>query len=155
MLLQCYIILLGSTATVAQQNELLDWYHKLEARITAYEPWISIIIKLDDNVQWSVQDGKIPDMDSQLGGTLDDMVDLYPDRWYTPEKEWITLPSALAPGEIERLSLQSIKGWGWGQVTDSLEGLCLALGKKSLCFWTEVCNVKQPADNALSMGQCS
>jgi hypothetical protein len=49
-------------------------------------------------------------MDSQLGGTLDDMVDLYPDRWYTPEKEWITLPSALAPGEIERLSLQSIKG---------------------------------------------
>ena len=27
-----------------------------------------------------------------------------------------------------------------GQVTNALDGLCLALGEKSLCFWTEVHN---------------
>jgi len=144
MLLQRYVTSLGSTPSVAQKNELLDRRRKLEARITAYEHRISIIIKLDDDVQWSIQDGKIPDMDPEPGEASDDMFDLYPDGWFTPEKERITLPSALASREIARLSLQSIATveaeLRKGQVTDSLEGLRLALGEKSLCFRTEVRN---------------
>ena len=50
----------------------------------------------------------------------------------------------MASGEIERLSLQSIatieRELRKGQVSDALEGLCLALGEKSLCFQTEVRN---------------
>ena len=48
------------------------------------------------------------------------------------------------PGEIEHLSLQSFAmieaELCKGQVADALEGLCLALGEKSLCFRTEVRN---------------
>jgi hypothetical protein len=50
-------------------------------------------------------------MDSQPDEALDDLLDVYPDGWFTPEKEWITLPSALAPGEIHCLSLQSWQRW--------------------------------------------
>ena len=135
---------LGSTYSVAQKNDLLDRRRKLEARITTYEHRISVIIKLDDDTQWSTQDGKVPDLDPQPENTSDDFVELYPDGWFTPEKERITLPSALAPGEIECLSLQSFamieSELRKGQVTDALEGLCLALGEKSLCFRTEVRN---------------
>src|SRR5882757_7089328 len=131
MLLQHYVTSLDSTPSVAQKNELLDRRRKLEARITAYEHRISIIIKLDDDVQWRIQDGKIPDMDLQPGEALDDIFDLYPDGWFTPEKERITLPLALASREIACLSLQSITKveaeLRKGQVTDSLEGLRLAL----------------------------
>ena len=135
---------LGSSCSVPQKNELLDRRRKMEARITAYEHRISIIIKLDDDVQWFAEDGKTPDMDSQPDEASDDLLDVYPDGWFTPEKERITLPSALAPGEIHRLSLQSLAKveaeLRKGQVTDSLEGLRLALGEKSLCFRTEVRN---------------
>ena len=144
MLLQRHVTSLGSTSSVAQKNELLDRRCKLEARITAYENRISVIMKLNDDTQWSIQDGNIPDIYPQLAESSDDLEELYPDGWLIPEKERITLPSALAPGEIERLSLESIamiemELWK-GQVTDSLESLCLALGEKSLCFRTEVCN---------------
>ena len=37
-----------------------------------------------------------------------DPPELYPDRWFTPERDQITLLSALALGEIERLSLRQI-----------------------------------------------
>ena len=54
------------------------------------------------------------------------------------------LPSALAPGEIDCLFLNSIAmieaELRKGQVTDALEGLRLALGEKSLRFRTEVRN---------------
>ena len=54
------------------------------------------------------------------------------------------LPSALAPGKIDRLSLNPIAmieaELRKGQVTDALEGLRLALGEKSLRFQTEVRN---------------
>jgi hypothetical protein len=62
----------------------------------------------------------------------------FPDGWFTLEMDRITLPSALAPGEINDLSLKSIakiEAELWkGQVADALEGLQLALGEKSLCF---------------------
>src|ERR1700691_1920403 len=142
MLLQRHVTSLGSTYSVAQKNDLLDRRRKLEARITTYEHLISVIIKLDDDTQWSTQDGKIPDMDPQPGEASDDLLELYPDGWFTPERERITLPSALAPGEIDRLSLRPLSKieaeLGKGQVVDALEGLCLALGEKSLCFQTDV-----------------
>jgi len=83
-------------------------------------------------------------MDPQPGDVSDDLLELYPDGWFTPEWEQIILPSALAPGEINCLLLQPFAmieaKLCKGQVADALEGLCLALGEKSLCFQTEVCN---------------
>jgi len=74
----------------------------------------------------------------------DDLAELDLDEWLILEKERITLPSALAPGEIDRLSLESIAmieaELHKGQVTDSLESLCLALSEKSLSFRTQVRN---------------
>ena len=101
-------------------------------------------MKSDDNTQWSVQDGNIPDLDPQPGDALDDLIELLPNGWFTPEREQITLPSALAPGEISHLSLQAIvlieAELRKGQVMDALKGLRLALGEKSLCFQMEVHN---------------
>jgi hypothetical protein len=144
MFLQHHVTSLGSTYSVAQKNDLLDRWHKLEARITMYEHRISVIIKLDDDCQWHTQDGYIPDMDPQPGDASDDHLELYPDGWFTPEQERITLPSALAPGEIDCLLLQPFSmieaELRKGQVADALEGLRLALGEKSLCFRMEVRN---------------
>jgi hypothetical protein len=79
----------------------------------------------------------IADIDPQVAELSDDLPELDSDEWLIPEKERITLPSALAAGEIERLSLELIAmieaELRKGQVTDTLEGLCLALGEKSLC----------------------
>ena len=103
-----------------------------------------MIIKPDDDTQWSVQDGKILDIFPQWKQVSDDLLELDPDGWFTPEQEQITLPSALAPGEIERLLLKSIAvieaELRKGQITDALQGLHLALGEKSLCFRTQVRN---------------
>ena len=99
-------------------------------------------MKLDDETMWSIEDGPIPDIGLHADELSDDIPDLASDGWFTPEVERITLPSALASGEIERLSLQSIatieRELRKGQVSDALEGLHLALGEKSLCFQTEV-----------------
>jgi len=144
MLLQRHVASLGNTCSVAQKNELLDRRRKLEARISAYEHKVSVIIKLDDDVRWATQDGRISHMDPLAGEVSDDLLDLYPDEWFTPERERITLPSALAAGEIDHLSLKPItmieSELRKGQVTDALEGLRLALGEKSLRFQTEVRN---------------
>lgn len=144
MSLQRHVTSLGSTCSIAQKNDLLDRRRKLEARITTYENRISVIMKLDDDTQWSIQDRNIPDMDPQVAESSDDISDRYPEDGLLPEKERITLPSSLAPGEIQRLSLESIAKieaeLRKGQVTDALEGLRLALGEKSLCFRTEVRN---------------
>jgi hypothetical protein len=68
----------------------------------------------------------------------DDPSELHPNGWFAPEHDCITLPSALAPGKIKWLLLKSIARIEAelckGQVIDVLEGLCLALGEKSLCF---------------------
>ena len=85
-----------------------------------------------------------PKMDRQITEVPDNVLQLHPNGWFTPERDHITLPSALAPGEIHRLSLQSIATieaeLRKGQVADALEGLRLSLGEKSLCFRTEVHN---------------
>jgi hypothetical protein len=139
MLLQHHVTSPGSTCSVAQKNELLDCRRKIEARITTYENWISVIMKLDDDTQWL-----IVDIDPQVAESSDDLSELDSDEWLILEKEWITLPSALAAGEIEWLSIESIAmieaELRKGQVTDTLEGLCLALSEESLCFRTQVRN---------------
>jgi len=138
MLLQRHVASLGSTCSVAQKNELLDWRRKLEARISNYENRMSVIMKLDDDTQW------ILDVGPESEEASEDILELHPDGWFTPEREQITLPSALAPGEIERLSMNTIAMMEAelrkAQVTDALEGLRLALGEKSLCFRTQVRN---------------
>jgi hypothetical protein len=145
MLLQRHVASLGSACLIAQKNELLDQWHKLEARITTFEQQISVLMKLDDHTIWLTQDGKNTDVDSEPAEELGDVLDIYPEGWFTPEKEQITLPSALAHGEIEHLLLQSMAiveaELHKGQVTDALNGLCLAIGEKSLCFRAEVQNV--------------
>jgi hypothetical protein len=129
---------------IAQKNELLDQRHKLEAKITTFEQQISVLMKLDDDTIWSTQDGKNTDIDSEPAEELGDVLDIYPEGWFTPEKEQITLPSALAHGEIECLSLQSMAiveaELHKGQAIDALNGLCLAIGEKFLCFRVEVEN---------------
>ena len=54
------------------------------------------------------------------------------------------LSSSLAAGEIDCLSLRPFAlietKLQKGQITDAPEGLHLALGEKSLCFQTQVCN---------------
>ncbi|KAI0245106.1 hypothetical protein BJV78DRAFT_1289105 [Lactifluus subvellereus] len=140
-LLQRYATSLGSACSVAQRNELLERQRKLESQITAYEQRMANIIRPDDDTKWLAQDPQIVDFDSDAS---DDALELNPDGWFTPEHDRMSLPSALAPGEIERLSLESIAmieaELHKGQVTEALEGLRLALGEKSLCFRTEVRN---------------
>jgi hypothetical protein len=101
-------------------------------------------MKLDDNTLWSAEVGKGREIDADWEESSDDVLARYPDGWFTPERESITLPSALAPGELDRQSLQPIAlveaELRKGQVTDALEGLRLALGEKSLCFRAEVHN---------------
>jgi hypothetical protein len=101
-------------------------------------------MKLNDDVQWSSQSGKRPELDPQPEETFDEYLIDYPEDWFTPEREQIMLPSALGPGEIERLSMDDIAKVEAelckGQINDSLDGLRLALGEKSLCFRAEVRN---------------
>jgi hypothetical protein len=141
MLLQRHVATLGRTCSVAQKNDLLDRRRKLEARISNYENRISIIMKLDDDAQWLEHTA---DVGPESEEASQDILELHPDGWFTPERERVTLPSSLAPGEVERLSLNTIAMMEAelrkAQVTDALEGLRLALGEKSLCFRTEVRN---------------
>ena len=144
MLLTAHVKSLGRMYSIAQKNDLMERRRKLEARITNYEHRMSLIMKLDDDTMWSKRQGKDSDVDPDIGDLPYDLSELYPDGWFTPEGDQITLPSALAPGEIERLAFQSIATIEFelrkGQVTDALDGLRLALGEKSLCFRTEVRN---------------
>ena len=141
MLLQRHVVSLGTTCSVAQKNEILDRRRKLEARISNYENRISVIMKLDDDTQWSEH---IPDVGPESEEVSEDILELHPEGWFTPERERITLPSSLAPGEIDRLSMNTLAmveaELRKAQVTDALEGLRLVLGEKSLCFRTEVRN---------------
>jgi len=75
---------LGHTCSAAQKNELLDRRCKLEARISNYEHRISVIMKLDDDTQWSEE---IPDPDPESEDASEVMLELLPDGWFTPEQE--------------------------------------------------------------------
>ena len=62
--LQQHVKVLGSTLSPTQQNELQDKQLRLEARITTYEQQISVIMKLDDNIQFLSADGNIINIDA-------------------------------------------------------------------------------------------
>ena len=130
LLLRHHVSMLGATWSMAQQNDLPDRWWRLEARIMAYDHRISVIIKSDDSTNWSANNGSVVDMvlDASEG-----LSNTYLEGWFTPEWEWIMLPSSLAAGEIKHLSLRPfalIETELWkGQIMDALEGLCLALGK--------------------------
>jgi hypothetical protein len=130
--------------STAQKADLLERRRKLEVRISTYEQRMSNIMKLDDDTHWSSEFGKRADADVYPGDVSEDIFDDYTEGWFTPENERITLPSALGPGEVDRLSLDAVANveaeLRKGQINDSLEGLRLALGQKSLCFRTEVRN---------------
>jgi hypothetical protein len=107
----------------------------------------SVLNRTPAGTHWPIKDERLSRRLAglQWGKSLKGLLsELLPNGWFTLEREQITLPSALAPGEINRLSLKPIAlieaELRKGQVTDALEGLRLALGKKSLCFRTEVCN---------------
>jgi hypothetical protein len=44
-------------------------------------------MKLNDDTQWSIQDGNIADIDLQLAESLDDLAEDYANEWLVPEKE--------------------------------------------------------------------
>ena len=135
---------LSTGCSVAQKNDLLDRRWKLEARISAYEQRISVIMRLNDETLWLTEVGKDWELDLSQEDLSDNVLACYPDSWFTLERHSITFPSALAPGEVDRQSLQSIAmieaKLRKGQVTDALEELQLALGEKSLCFQSDVRN---------------
>ena len=105
---------------------------------------MAVIMKLDNNIQWSRQGGKIPNVNLEPEDLPEKFLELYPNGWFTPEREQITLPSALKQEEINCLLLNNIATIEFelckGQVADALDKLRLALGEKSLCFHTEVRN---------------
>lgn len=82
--------------SVPQKNDLFERRRKLEARITAYEQRMSVLMKCNDDTQWAIQDDKAP----EGVDTFEEGSDTHPDGWFTPERERLTLPSALAPGEV-------------------------------------------------------
>ncbi|KAI0244966.1 hypothetical protein BJV78DRAFT_1289900 [Lactifluus subvellereus] len=55
---------------------------KLEARITAYEQQMAVIIKPDDDTKWLIQDPQLMDFDPDGS---DDALESHPDGWFTPE----------------------------------------------------------------------
>ena len=65
---------------------------------------MSLIMKLDDNTMWLRRHGKGPDTDPDIEDLPYNLSKLYPDRWFTPERDQITLLSTLATGEIEQLA---------------------------------------------------
>jgi hypothetical protein len=101
-------------------------------------------MNVSDDVRWSNEAGKLRAMQDSSDDPSDDDTTTGPEMSITPEQDMISLPSSLAPGEIERYSLQrlaEVEGeLRKGQINDSLQGLRLALGEKSLSFRAEVRN---------------
>ena len=81
-------------------------------------------MKLDDDNQFLSADGNIIDIDAD---SSDESSESDIEGSFTPESEVIMLPSSLAPGQIDMLSLHSIafieSELRKGQVMDALEGL--------------------------------
>ena len=95
---------------------------------------------LDDDTRWSTRTGKVGnDVDDvESSDWSDDDEDEIGEVVVNPEASQVTLPSALAPGEIQRLGIIGIAEQEAqlrrGQINDALEELRLALGEKSLLF---------------------
>src|SRR5258708_25848824 len=98
---------------------------------------MEIIMELsEEDVHWSQEAGKLHDTLDSPKGLSDDGSDIYEEVEFIPEQDMISLPSSLAPGEIQCHSLEDIATveaeLQKGQISDSLEGLRLELEKRSL-----------------------
>jgi hypothetical protein len=113
-------------------------------RITSFERKGNACLKLDDDVRWATEVNRESPEDDDSYCLEDSDADNVPDD--IPETKALALPSSLAPGEIEWLGLCDLAGQEaalrWGQINDALEGLQMALGKKSLLFCMEIRNSK-------------
>ena len=141
MLLKRHVKSLGREPSTAQRNTLLERRRKLEARISNYVCRMTVLMKVDEDVKWSHRADKSPDMDLRDDN---EWVNNYPDGIIVPESSLVPLPSALAPGEINRLVLTLLAQveieLRVGQVSEALDNLRLVLGEKSLTFCTDVRN---------------
>lgn len=142
MLLRTFIKSLGRRPTATQRTEILNKRRRLESRITTFEQRLAVLMDVPDDVQWSGAAGKRRTDPESADSVSDDGSTVDAETVFTPEQDMISLPSSLAPGEIERISLHAIAGieaeLRKGQISDALEGLRLALGEKSLCFRGQV-----------------
>ena len=52
---------------------------------------MSGIMKLDDDIWWSRYSKKIQNLGPELDDIHDDLIDLDPEGWFTPETEHVTI----------------------------------------------------------------
>jgi hypothetical protein len=105
---------------------------------------MSVLLNLSEDPEWSTEAGRF----RTAGESADEFSEAddahLPEMAMMPELDMLSLPSSLAPGEIDRNGLESIAmveaELRRGQIHDALHGLRLALGEKSLCFRAEVRN---------------
>jgi hypothetical protein len=142
MLLRSHIVSLGKRLSTAQKTEILDGWHRLESHISSFEQHIGVLMNVSNDMQWSNSARKLCDMQDSSDYSSDNDGTTVPEISITPEHDMILLPSSLAPGEINHHSLQQLAEVEGelrkGQINDSLQGLQLALGEKSLSFRAEV-----------------
>jgi hypothetical protein len=136
---------LGHKLSASQKRDLLERRNHLAVRISTFERKRSGFLLLDDDTRWSTGAGKVGD-DVESSDWSDSDEDEIEQVVVHPEESQVTLPSALAPGEIQRLGITGIAEQEAqlrrGQINDALEGLRLAFGEKSLLFRTKVQNAR-------------
>jgi hypothetical protein len=102
------------------------------------------LLNLSDDTQWSTDAGQFRAAEESADELSDADEAHLPEMAMMPELDMLSLPSSLAPGEIDRNALESIAmveaELRHGQIHDALHELRLALGEKSLCFRAEVRN---------------
>ena len=156
MLLQHHVASLSAGCSVAQKNDLLNQWQKLEARISAYEHWISDIMKLNDETLWSTEVGKTSGDRFQTGRRIRQHPGVV--SWglvCTGKREhhftlcigtqgnWVSIPTINYldwSWVVEGPSIRCIRGatsGSWGKVP-------VLLGGSAEC--------QQPVDNKLCMG---
>jgi hypothetical protein len=104
-----------------------DQQRRLESRISLFEQHIGVLMNVSDDMQWSNSARKLCNMQDSSDYSSDDDSITVPEISITPEHNMISLTSSLAPGEINRHSLQrlaEVEGeLRKGQINNSLQGL--------------------------------
>jgi len=110
------------------------------------------LLNLSEDTQWSTDAGQFRPAE-ESGDEFSDADEAHlPEMAMMPELDMLSLPSSLAPGEIDRNALESIAmveaELRRGQIHDALHELRLALGEKSLCFRAAInCQCPKSASN--------
>lgn len=144
MSLRRHIKSLGRRLSTAQKTDLLNQRQRLESHITSFEQRMIALLNISEDTEWITNAGKSRATDDSGDESSDLDANTLPEVSMTPELDMLCLPSSLAPGEVQRNSLDSIAmveaELRQGQINDSLQGLRLALGEKSLSFRADVRN---------------